>query len=505
MSEGLGSHGVALVRWIGLAMGLPALIAVILLGKDTLMVIERINESTLKRDAIALERGLKMLGELHAADVIVQAMRSQESRSLVEADRANWMRETFGSSALPPEISQELVIIDPAGHVVLASQGDHALQPERITALLDAAARPLERARTLYVSARAAGQDFGERLSGTMTDGLYVNDMVKIDGRPAMITVAPLAPGPAERGAPGQPTLLVGAQLMTEQVLDRLEALSHVDGLRQVSADHTAVTGQHAHPIADSLGNAVTHVTWEASAPGYAILKAALPAIAVSLGLIAIMTLFASLTMRRLTRRLAESEQSAVHASRHDAATGLANRGWFMRVFADLLAPADARPASHAVLLIDCDYFKSVNDTLGHAAGDAVLAAIAERLRTLERKATIAARLGGDEFAVVTAPLQKMEDALAHICDIEAALTKSVVFDGYLIMVSVSIGAAVFETPSPLSIDTWLARADTALYRAKRDGRGCVRLYDPATDTSCVPLLAGVTTRTRDAGCPTAA
>jgi diguanylate cyclase (GGDEF)-like protein len=499
MSEGPGSPGVTLVRWIGLAMGLPALIAVMLLGKDTLMVVERVNESALQRDAMALERGLKLLGELNAAEVIAQGLRSTALRDLVPSERVDRMRETFASAALSSEALQETIIVDAEGQVVLSSAREGAPASEQTPALIAAAAQPIERARTLYRSAQAAGRDLGEPLTGTMTDGLYVNDVIRVGGQPAMVTVVPFAPHTRAEEMPGEPALLIGAQHMTEQVLDRLAALSHVENLRHVPASHAAVTGEHAHPITDALGNTVTHVTWQSSAPGYAILRAALPAIAVSLGLIALMTLLAAVTMRRLTRRLAESERAAVHASRHDAATGLANRGWFMRVFEELLAPADQRKATYAVLVIDCDYFKSVNDTLGHAAGDAVLAAVARRLKELGHKITIAARLGGDEFAVVTAPLTRAEDAAAHVRGIEEALSRSVVFDSYMIMVSVSIGAAVLETPSKLSIDAWLARADTALYRAKRDGRGCVRFYDADADVSGVPLLAGSVMRARDA------
>ncbi|WP_072391777.1 GGDEF domain-containing protein [Hyphomicrobium sp. CS1GBMeth3] len=492
MSDGLGSHGMALVRWIGLAMVLPALAAVVLLGKDTLMVVERINESTLKRDKMAVDRGFKMLGELHASEVVGLAMRSPVFLKREENQRAGWTGDQVGQASAAPEVEQELIILNPAGQVVFASANNKPLPLDRAAQLLAAAARPMERARALFRS--MVGRDFGEHVSGTMTDGLYVNDVITIDGHPAMVTVTPLA-DQAQQTAGVGPMLLLGVQLLTPQLLNRLATLSHVDGLREISKDDIANSDQHAHPIRDASGHTVTHVTWEPSHPGYAILRAALPAIAFSLGFIAVMTLLAAVTMRRLTRRLAESEQAAIYASHHDAATGLANRGWFMRVFADVLE--DDTNATYAVLLIDCDYFKSVNDTLGHAAGDAVLAAVAERLRGLGEKVTITARLGGDEFAVVTAPLADREAAEAQVRDIEAALTSSVTFESYLIMVSVSIGAAVFESPSSLSIDDWLARADTALYRAKREGRGCARFYEAEAELMEFPLLAASSARTR--------
>jgi diguanylate cyclase (GGDEF)-like protein len=406
----------------------------------------------------------------------------------VLANRPDWIRENFGSAALQADGLQQLFIVDPDNRVTFSSVADAAPPPERVAGLLAAAQGAMDRARELYRSARTSGIGIKQRRAGSTTDGLYVNDIVKIGGHPTMITVAPFAPDTGASEMPEAPTLLVGVQPMTAKLLDKLEALSHIEGLMHVSEQEAGRAGAKVHPIRDSQGNVVTYVTWNFSPPGYAILKAALPAIALSLGVIALLTLLGAFTMRRLTRRLAESEQAAIHSSRHDAATGLANRGWFMHVFANLLVSPDKKGATYAVLLIDCDYFKSINDTLGHAAGDAVLEAIAARLKALGQRITIAARLGGDEFAVVTAPLSGAHDAVAQVRDIQDALTASVLYESYVVMVGVSIGAAVFDAPSTLSIDTWLARADMALYRAKRDGRGCARMYDAATDTGDLPL-----------------
>lgn len=492
MRDGDASRGFALARWVGLAIVLPALIAVALLGKDTLMVVERSNEVALKRDAAAIERGLRLLGEFNGSEVLTRATQHAAFRNVVVAPHPDWIRENLGSVALASEGVQQLYIVEPGGRVSFSSLDDGPPAPERVAGLLGAAARSMDLVRELYGSKRGSVLGITPRRSGSMSDGLYVNDIVMLDGLPTLITVAPFAPDIDRREMSVAPTLLVGAQPMTRKLLDKLEALSHVEGLRLITKEEAGRAGAEAHPIRDSLGNVVTYAAWIFSPPGYAILRAALPAIALSLGVIALLTLLGAVTVRRLTRQLAESEQAAVHSARHDAATGLANRGWFMRVFSEVLAADNKTAATYAVLLIDCDHFKSINDTLGHAAGDAVLQAIATRLKALDDHITIAARLGGDEFAVVTAPLASAKDAAQQVRDIQDALTASVLFDSYVIIVGVSVGAAVFEAPSALSIDTWLARADVALYRAKRDGRGCARIYDVATDTGEPPLVPGV-------------
>ncbi|HYD14847.1 MAG TPA: hypothetical protein VEA77_00465, partial [Hyphomicrobium sp.] len=91
-------------------MGLPALAAVILLGKDALTVIEKINENTLKREEAALERGIKMLGELQASEVLAQSMRDEAFRNVVLTNRPDWIRENFGNTVMKATGEQQLVI-----------------------------------------------------------------------------------------------------------------------------------------------------------------------------------------------------------------------------------------------------------------------------------------------------------------------------------------------------------------------------------------------------------
>ncbi|WP_439543841.1 diguanylate cyclase [Hyphomicrobium sp.] len=483
------SSGVKLARWIGLAMGLPALVAVVLLGKDAILVVNEINENALKREQAAVERGIKLLGELHASEMVSQTNWDAAFHNVVLNKRTEWIRKNFGSEALSPSGPQQIVIVDPSGRATFSSEFNAAPPPDKVAGLLAAAAVPMDRARKLYKDARVSG-DFDKRQDGAMTDGLYVNDFVKLDGQAALITVSPFTPDDEAIETPSEPTLLIGVQVMTPAVLDKLESLSHIDELNVVSPKHLDEAGENTHPVLDARGNVIAHLSWDFASPGHAILLAALPAIAVSLGLIVAMTLFAALTVRRLTRRLAESEQTALYASRHDAATGLANRGWFMSVFSNLLTSREQKQDTYAVLLIDCDHFKAINDTLGHAAGDAVLRAIADRLRALDGRLTIFSRLGGDEFAAVTRPLACTEDAAAVVHLVERTLMMPVLYGSKVLDVSVSIGAAVFEAPSPLSVDVWLAKADIALYRAKRDGRGCSRLFDPAQDGDAPETLS---------------
>jgi diguanylate cyclase (GGDEF)-like protein/PAS domain S-box-containing protein len=168
-------------------------------------------------------------------------------------------------------------------------------------------------------------------------------------------------------------------------------------------------------------------------------------------------------------------ESALEHLANHDALTGLANRAVFERELARFAARLDRQGGRLATLLIDVDHFKQVNDTYGHAAGDALLVAVAERLQKGVRTGDIAARLGGDEFAVISIGQSAAEfDALAERLSVE--LAAPVPYGDGEITASVSIGVAV-ATSEAQAGDDLVVRADRALYAAKRDGRGVWRFF----------------------------
>lgn len=166
--------------------------------------------------------------------------------------------------------------------------------------------------------------------------------------------------------------------------------------------------------------------------------------------------------------RLQRENESLAHQASHDSLTGLPNRAAFEARLTATLREAEAARDRVAVLFLDSDNFKQTNDDLGHAAGDAVLAAIAARVRDQLRKTDLVARLGGDEFAVLLAPIGEIADALHIADDILASLQQPVRLPGDgTTIASVSIGIAVFPDHARDGA-TLLQRADAAMYLAKR-------------------------------------
>ena len=167
-------------------------------------------------------------------------------------------------------------------------------------------------------------------------------------------------------------------------------------------------------------------------------------------------------------RRAAEAKIS--HLARYDELTTLPNRVNFRDEIERLLKiPHDADQLS-ALLFIDLDQFKQVNDTLGHPCGDQLLCAVSERLREILRPEDFVARFGGDEFVVFQQNIRSNEDAAVLARRIVDHLSERYKIDNHLVEIGASIGIAM--TSPGISADTLLKNADMALYRAKADGRG---------------------------------
>ncbi|SEO68626.1 putative bifunctional diguanylate cyclase/phosphodiesterase [Trujillonella endophytica] len=188
----------------------------------------------------------------------------------------------------------------------------------------------------------------------------------------------------------------------------------------------------------------------------------------------------------RLSAELAGREALLRHQAFHDVLTGLANRALFLDRLEHALAlhRRDLRPV--AVVFLDLDDFKVVNDTLGHAAGDELIVRVAERLRGAMRDGDTVARLGGDEFAVLLEDGGDAEEATARALE---ALRTPCLVGGRPVAVRASVGiCGLGPDDPPVRPDTLLARSDTAMYAAKRSGKDKAVVYRPGLSLEEVEL-----------------
>jgi diguanylate cyclase (GGDEF)-like protein len=175
-----------------------------------------------------------------------------------------------------------------------------------------------------------------------------------------------------------------------------------------------------------------------------------------------------------------EAEAQIAHMAHHDALTNLPNRTLLRERLEDALARVQ-RGGQIAVLYLDLDHFKSINDTLGHGVGDELLKAVAVRLKGCIGEQYTIARLGGDEFAVVQTGIGSPSDVANLAARIREALTQPYDLEGHHVPADVSIGISIApdDTSDP---DQLLKNADMALYRSKADGRGTFRFFEPQMD-----------------------
>jgi diguanylate cyclase (GGDEF)-like protein/PAS domain S-box-containing protein len=178
-----------------------------------------------------------------------------------------------------------------------------------------------------------------------------------------------------------------------------------------------------------------------------------------------------------------QAEALIRHHADHDALTGLPNRRAFYERIEDQLARANRLGGSFAVLLVDLDRFKPVNDAHGHTAGDSVLCEVAGRIGTVIRRGDAVARLGGDEFAVISETRGRAgADWAGKLAQrIISAVRAPIATAGTVIELGASIGIAQFPSDGA-SAESLLHAADVAMYRAKNEGRGGYRFFEQAMD-----------------------
>jgi diguanylate cyclase (GGDEF)-like protein/PAS domain S-box-containing protein len=197
----------------------------------------------------------------------------------------------------------------------------------------------------------------------------------------------------------------------------------------------------------------------------------------------AVQTVLRDITHRKVL------EARLIHDAFHDPLTGLPNRALFRdRVAHALVRLQRTRKTGTCVLFLDLDDFKAVNDTLGHSAGDRLLAIVGERLCSITRGFDTVARLGGDEFAILIEELESPDEALAIAARAHKALQVPLHVDGRDLSIAVSIGVAHATIDD--DANTLLRNADVAMYEAKEAGKSRHTIYDPRMYEAIVQRLA---------------
>ena len=299
-------------------------------------------------------------------------------------------------------------------------------------------------------------------------------------GRPAIVAGVAAALPDITIVPKGAPPLILSVKYIDGELLSEIGRRFDLPNIHSLG-DAPAGRDENVFVAANGKGEAVARFAWTPNRPGAKIVSTVLPFIIFALAGFIALTGFALRYIRRTAATIAEGEHRLRHLALHDPLSGLPNRTYFGERLASVIAEVSRDETMAAVLAIDLDHFKDINDTLGHHIGDGLIRAVAQRLVRALRDDDLVARLGGDEFAVITTDVPDLTTLLQVADRLIEKLRAPYAIAGHTLVIGASVGIALIDRNSREAADI-MRRADVALYRAKNEGRNRACIYDADMD-----------------------
>ena len=300
-------------------------------------------------------------------------------------------------------------------------------------------------------------------------------------GRPAIVAAMAVGSATIQPRLPEQPPpIVVSVTYLDDKFLMSVSDRLELPQLRMTGLT-TPIGQDNTFELYDEDGRPLARFAWTPKRPGAEIIRNVMPFLGIALAAFVLLTSLVVRYMRRTEATIAAGEDQLRHLAMHDALSGLPNRTFFGDRLADLIQEVRRTGHTAAVLSIDLDRFKEVNDTLGHLIGDALIRTVGQRLARLLRGSDLVARLGGDEFAVITPDVGELGDLDTLADRIINALRAPYAVMGHTLNIGASIGITSITRETGEVADI-MRRADVALYRAKNEGRNRACIYDADMD-----------------------
>jgi diguanylate cyclase (GGDEF)-like protein len=372
------------------------------------------------------------------------------------SDAVQWATENWGSTTVDYPLYDTALVIDPEGNPLVAYHKGEPLTDVarffkgKLEPILSAARKPDPGRDALPVA-------FIETREGIAVVGAAAIQPYEFDKDSTLSDLK----------------VLLFSKQLTEDVVADIGKTFTISGLSlERSVDERSL---HTS-LRDIAGQEIAFFGWPHVAPGSTSYVRVRPILIVSGLMLVLLLAGIAVAGYGIFRAIKSGERAADYRAKHDALTGLLNRAGF---FEQIGIALETAPATTSLHMIDLDGFKPVNDAWGHAVGDQLIQAVAERLvKTLPKDAVIS-RLGGDEFAVIGCGHAGLERDTIQL--ILSALSTPFVIGGRSIEISGSIGTSNTRQTEPDATEL-LRQADLALYRAKDRGRGTSVLFDPSLD-----------------------
>jgi diguanylate cyclase (GGDEF)-like protein len=466
-----------------------------------------------KEVKLAINAALDELAQSQAgvaiwSSLVLELRKPRPNWTWVDNNAGTWLNYVFSHDAdIILDANDRPIYVMRDG--VRAPPGSFIEYTEAATPLIDAARGRTRDAPNPHERLPGRGIASGATVR-TSPRAIHATDLVMIHGRAAAMSVMQVIPeGNDAVLIPRREPLLVSIRYLDTSFTRDLAKIQLVAGAHARASARLRL-GEHALPLISSRGKNVGFMVWRPDRPGRAVWSAMAPKAGVALA--ALLAALAALifSVAKLMRKDAQSlehlaaahlelqvkEAQAHHLAYHDALTGLPNRALFNSVI-DQKTGDLTGTRLWAILLVDLDRFKQVNDTLGHLGGDQLIQQVSTRLQGLIGPTDIVARLGGDEFAILLDGRSACSD-FGDIADaMVAAVREPFIVLGTSVFIGASIGIAGY--PSCTGDRSELMRmADIAMYRAKAEGRDGYRFFSEDMDES-VKLRRGIEQDLREA------
>jgi len=412
--------------------------------------------------ATVVEQNILMIAhDQEAATVWEDSVRQVLSRPLdlawLDSNLGVWFHTYYGHD--------EVFVLDDHDQPVYAMRGGRRSDPRLYQREFGTRLAPLIvelRAKLLSpLTARRSGKNLSAGAA----------DVALIGGHPAIVSLKPILSDSARLGQiPGQEYLHVSVRYLDGKFAQTLAARYDLDQAHFATARPRG-SAAYGVPIKARSGEILGYFVWNPFRPGSAMFHRLLPMLIGALLLVFGIVILLLRKIGRSTLQLSDAKVRAQHLAYHDPLTGLANRALFDRRLAAELDRVRSSGQSLALLYIDLDHFKNVNDNLGHPTGDALICEVAQILRACAAGGDTVARLGGDEFAIVTVGAHAAEEAAQLSRAIARALNRPLDLVSGEVLVRASIGIAIAPQDATDAVEL-VRKADIALYDAKSSGRG---------------------------------
>ncbi|WP_051438805.1 bifunctional diguanylate cyclase/phosphodiesterase [Ciceribacter selenitireducens] len=401
-------------------------------------------------------------------DAVVNARgyASPESLEWINANLGAWMHSYFGHDVA--------YVVTPDGKPVYAFADGETKDTNSYASIETTTAPMLGQLNAALRKGEPIGIEEG-------IDSPGVTDFRFLNGRPAVVSLKPIVSDSGEiEQVPGEEFVHIAIRYLDGPFLKELETKYDFANMHFSLSDEAAINKTSLPLVTNSGGGIIGYVVWQPYRPGLAFLQSIAPALVIILlCLVTVVGIFIGMLYRRAMANREQEERIRYLAS-HDSLTGLLNRAAFeVRLDAALSAVDDTLPQV-AILYLDLDRFKPINDTLGHPAGDSVIREVGSRISRLLPPSASLCRVGGDEFNILVA--YDHVDAIEALC---AAIVHSVGepidIDGQSVFVGISIGVALSPLHGTERAEL-TRKADVALYSAKASGRGCYSIFGQHMD-----------------------